>query len=352
MDQTESIIGSLLGTSVGDALGLPYEGLTPQRAKRILGPPDRCRLVFGRGMFSDDTEHTCMVAQSLIKSGFREDEFQADFARRLKWWLAGCPAGVGFATLRSILKLWLGWPPGRSGVDSAGNGPAMRAPLFGAVLDDPPDILDFVRLSTVVTHQDPRAFHGAATVALAALAARTQYNSEPHQFPSWVRSLLGPEAEELHDLLDEVAESVAGCETTRDFAERKGMSRGISGYVLQTVPIAIHAWLSHRNSFRSTVMSVIECGGDADTTAAIVGGITGAAVGTAGIPPSWILQICDRPRSVEWIRTLGRQLAECVQDPKHHPQQPVTIPAVPLLCRNVLFAIIVIGHGFRRIFPR
>jgi len=33
---------------------------------------------------------------------------------------------------------------------------------------------------------------------------------------------------------------------------------------------------------------VIECGGDTDSTAAIVGGIVGSAVGKAGIPTEWL----------------------------------------------------------------
>ncbi|QDV24529.1 ADP-ribosylglycohydrolase [Aureliella helgolandensis] len=63
----EAIVGCILGTAVGDALGLPYEGLTPQRAPRLLGLPGRYRFLLGRGMISDDTEHTCMVAQSLMR---------------------------------------------------------------------------------------------------------------------------------------------------------------------------------------------------------------------------------------------------------------------------------------------
>ncbi len=51
------IVGSLLGTAIGDSIGLPYEGLSRRRAKRLLGPPDRHRFLFGRGMVSDDTEH-------------------------------------------------------------------------------------------------------------------------------------------------------------------------------------------------------------------------------------------------------------------------------------------------------
>jgi ADP-ribosyl-[dinitrogen reductase] hydrolase len=83
-------------------------------------------------MMSDDTEHSCMVAESLIESGFDPERFEALFAKRLRWWLLGVPAGTGFATLRACLRLLCGIPSYRSGVFSAGNGPAMRAAILGA----------------------------------------------------------------------------------------------------------------------------------------------------------------------------------------------------------------------------
>jgi hypothetical protein len=61
------LTGILLGTAVGDALGLPAEGLSPRRRRRLMPGPWRHRLVFGRGMMSDDTEHTLFVAQSLLE---------------------------------------------------------------------------------------------------------------------------------------------------------------------------------------------------------------------------------------------------------------------------------------------
>lgn len=94
-----SIAGSILGTAIGDAIGLPYEGLSRRRAAKLLGVPDRHRLLFGRGMVSDDTEHTCIVAQSLIASGGNLAVFQQQLAWRFRWWLLGLPAGVGLATL-------------------------------------------------------------------------------------------------------------------------------------------------------------------------------------------------------------------------------------------------------------
>ena len=82
----DEIIGCILGTAVGDALRLPYEGVSSKRAPRLLGPPDRYRFFFRRGMISDDTEHTCMFAQSLIEANGDVDLFARRFATRLRWW--------------------------------------------------------------------------------------------------------------------------------------------------------------------------------------------------------------------------------------------------------------------------
>jgi ADP-ribosylglycohydrolase len=166
----EKITGCLLGMAVGDALGLPREGLSPRRAARLFGTaPLRQQFFFGHGMISDDTEHACMTAQALLIAGEDADRFTRSLAWRLRGWLLGLPAGVGFATLKAILKLWVGWPPARSGVPSAGNGPAMRAPIIGAYAgEDVEKLQRLVQASTALTHTDPRAQQGALLVALAA----------------------------------------------------------------------------------------------------------------------------------------------------------------------------------------
>src|SRR5437667_2801315 len=92
--QSEAVLGAILGCAVGDAIGLPYEGLSKRRGVRLFGAPDRHRFLFGRGMVSDDTEHTCMVAQALCESPANPDGFARAFARRLRWWLLGVPAGI------------------------------------------------------------------------------------------------------------------------------------------------------------------------------------------------------------------------------------------------------------------
>ena len=134
----KAFVGVLTGTAVGDALGLPAEGMSRQRLQRRWHGQWRHRFLFGRGMVSDDTEHTLFVAQALLAHPNDPVAFQRCLAWKLRLWLLGIPAGIGFATLRAILKLWLGFPPTRSGVHSAGNGPAMRSAIIGAYFFDEP----------------------------------------------------------------------------------------------------------------------------------------------------------------------------------------------------------------------
>ena len=345
----EAIIGCILGTAVGDALGLPYEGLSPERAKRMLGPPDRHRFFFRRGMVSDDTEHTCMVAQSLIEARGDVEIFATRFASRLRWWIIGLPAGVGKATARSGIRLWLGFKPWNAGVNSAGNGPAMRAAIFGAAFDDLPLMLAMVRASSRLTHTDPKAEFGSIAVALAAKHSRENGSVDANAWLTDVADAVGNEGAELIELLRRVLISIESKETTIAFASSLGLAKGVTGYTYHTVPVAIHAWLSFPREFEQAVMTIIQCGGDADTTAAIVGGIVGAGVGREGIPSEWLDGICEWPGSVSWMHVLGETLSDSIANaaPVHAP----AINPLAVLFRNLFFLAIVLVHGFRRLAP-
>ena len=346
----ERLTGCLVGTAVADSLGLPYEGLSRSRAAKILGPADRHRFVFGRGMVSDDTDHICMVAQALIFANGDLAKFQINFARRLKYWFATLPAGVGIATAKSCLKLWFFSSPQTSGVFSAGNGPAMRAAIFGAYFDDIQQLQEFLKAATVVTHTDPKAYHGAIAVALAAMLGRQNQHVKGDQFLQLYSATVTDAHDELLPKLKQAVDSVRQGETVLEFAAELGCHQKVSGYVLETVPMAIHAWLSHQRDYRSAVTSIIACGGDADTTAAIVGGIVGATVGANQIPEKWRANVIEWPRTLSWIRRLGHRLATAEKEPTAQKKPPrLSVSAV--LIRNVIFLLIVLVHGFKRLLP-
>jgi ADP-ribosyl-[dinitrogen reductase] hydrolase len=342
------IMGSILGTAVGDAIGLPYEGLSRRRAAKLLGVPNRHRFFFGYGMVSDDTEHTCMVAQAAIASGGSPAKFQRQLAWRLRVWLLSVPAGVGLATLKAIGRLWCGVSPNHSGVFSAGNGPAMRAAILGVAIADRDRLREWVRISSRMTHTDPKAEYGAFAIALAAqLACQTDRVSGDEFFAQLTLSL-GDEASALILLIQDAIDSVKQGESTLQFAAKSGLDRGVSGYIYHSVPVAIHAWLSYPQDFRSAIMSVVECGGDTDSTAAIVGGIVGAAVGKDGIPRDWSDRLLEPFRSVDWMERLASQLASIQMG---RCDRAIEVPMLGLLLRNFFFIGVVLFHGFRRLLP-
>ncbi|HSP81317.1 MAG TPA: ADP-ribosylglycohydrolase family protein, partial [Myxococcaceae bacterium] len=237
------IAGTLLGTLVGDALGLPREGLSRVRARRLFGDaPLRHRLVLGRGLGSDDTEHACMTGQALLAAPEDEADFARSLAWRLRGWLLTLPAGVGWATLRATVKLWCGFPPEHSGIVSAGNGPVMRAPLLGVCLAYRPERLGaFVRASTRLTHREPRAEEGAVLVARAAARAAL-HGASGLDASAVLRELLDaattPDFREALGTVRAHLERGASC---AELAAALGLERGVTGYVRHTVPVALYA---------------------------------------------------------------------------------------------------------------
>jgi ADP-ribosyl-[dinitrogen reductase] hydrolase len=344
-----AVVGCLLGTAVGDALGLPYEGLTRDRQRVLYPKIDRHQLVFGKGMISDDTEHTCLVAQALIASAGNVDKFRDDLAGRLQFWLLGLPAGIGLATLKAIGRLWLGFSPKTSGVFSAGNGPAMRVALLGVCFGDRPEVLrQMVQASTRITHSDPKAEYGAMAVAIAAAVASQGKDITPQDYYQMVVDQLPDASAEFFELIQLAVNSAVLGESAQDFSDSIGATYGVSGYVYQTVPVVIQTWLRHQANYRDGILAVIRCGGDTDTTAAILGGIIGARVGKAGIPHDWIGNMVEYPRSIKWMERLGWRLVE-VLGGDLQPALPVMVPA--LMARNLVFLVVVLFHGFRRLLP-
>ncbi len=346
----EAVVGALIGLAVGDALGLPWEGISRRRQARWAPTLERHRFFFGCGMVSDDTEHACMVAQALIASGQDPERFARELARRLRWWLLSMPAGIGLATLKATLKLCCGVSPHRSGVFSAGNGPAMRAPILGAAIADIDTLREFVRISTTMTHTDPKAWHGAWAVALATRIAASGQPVSAEQFLHELRATLSDEPDvSLLPLIEQAADSVSRRESTEEFAQQLGLQRGVTGFVNHTVPVVLHAWLSFPDDHRAAITSLIRCGGDTDTTAAIAGGIIGCRVGSHGLPNDLLESLRDWPRSVPWISQLASRLADCCEN--EAPANPPRLSASKVLVRNVAFAALVLAHGFRRLLP-
>jgi ADP-ribosyl-[dinitrogen reductase] hydrolase len=348
VDRYQYILGCLLGTALGDSVGLRREGLSHQRAAKMYGgPPLQPNLVFGRGFCSDDTELTQIVGRAVAMSNGDLDGFEQELCRQMKCWLLTGPAGVGWATLRACIKLLIGFRPGRSGVFSAGNGPAMRSALLGVCAETNAQLKDWVRSSSRLTHTDPRAEEGAYVVARAASLTVHGLDNRPFQFLSEI--VMEVKGEELRGCLCTAAEALAVGKTPREFADSQGWRDGVSGYVNQTVPAAVYCWARSPNDFRRCVENAVVLGGDTDSVGAITGAICGANLGSDKLPEDWLSRLSEIPRGIDWMQRLAKALAKIpagngrVTPPSMH--WPATIP------RNVLFAAVVLSIGFRRLLP-
>lgn len=349
MIPAQHLHGLLLGTAIGDAIGLPAEGLKPATiAKRGWDQNWEHRFVFGRGMWSDDTEHTLILAQALNHSGGNPERFQKLLARGLRHWLLFLPAGVGLATARSIFKLWLGFSPERSGVYSAGNGPMMRAALLGVVFRDSPEKRTlFNRIHSRLTHTDPKAeYCSRAIVELAALFTQPEPDLS---LDSIFATLAFEDADSnFRALLESIRIHLDDLGSLPDLltALDAKCAEGVSGYCYHTLAAVLHCGIAHDWHPTKALPAIWSAGGDTDTTGAILGALCGTLHGPSSFPKAWSERLCEFPVTLENFERLADSTV-------NHSPLTIRCPFHPvLLLRNSLFLLIVLGHGFARLGPQ
>lgn len=346
-NEPERLSGFMLGTMIGDAIGLPFEGVRRQRVAALLrSEPLRHRLLFRYGLVSDDTEHMLMTVIAWQRSGGDVSVFARRLAWQLRLWILSMPPATGLATAKACVKLLLGFPPHRSGVRSAGNGPAMRAGVLGLLCRSDDELRDFSLAVARITHRDERAEHGALAVAIAARAAS---DSPSHAamldaFGVAFDRLL-PEGQ-MRVAIDDARASVDRGESTEEFASALGCERGVTGFVMHTVPVVLHLWMSGPATYREGVERMIRLGGDTDTTGAILGGLLGARPSTEQMPEDWLAGVRDFPITPALIRRIAQEAAsDSTSRVRTSWRWLVRLP------RNVVFFAIVLIHAMRRVFP-
>ncbi|MDH5509242.1 MAG: ADP-ribosylglycohydrolase family protein [Nitrospinota bacterium] len=349
--RSRTITGCILGAAVGDSLGLPVEGMTRTRQARMFPHITGHGFLGHQGMVSDDTEHTLLVAQAMAVSGGDPEAFAVDLARRLKWWVAALPAGVGPATLRACLRLLIGFSHRSSGVFSAGNGPAMRSAIIGAAYGhDSEKMKKLVLASTQITHRDPKAYFGALAVAQMAAVSSIGEIGKPTDFVrSLAEELVDYDANEFLGLCSQAAQSANAGHSVARFLEKMNQPEGVGNYVYHTVPAVMQCWFRRPFDFRNAALEMVRAGGDTDTSTSILGAVIGAGVGETGIPEQWVDGILEWPRTVEWMRKVASTLAESVETEK--PVTPPEVNPLAILARNAFFMAVVLGHGVRRMAP-
>lgn len=301
----QRIVGCVLGSVVGDAIGVPVEFCSREQLARAPLTDIRGFGTYNQppGTWSDDSSLGLATAESYAAHGFDA----ADLMKRFHLWLTTgymTPHGevfdVGIATRAAISRYAHGEPAeawGGRGERDNGNGSLMRIYPLSCALHrlDVPTIVASSMEASALTHGHPRStlccayfsllmrglLDGASLVDSMAAASRdlTPYVDEE-------------EAKHLRRILD-------GSVVRARREEILG-----SGYVVHCLEAAL--WAAHRaEDYRGAILLAVNLGDDTDTTAAVTGAIVGAMYGERGIPEHWLAGLVR----VDMVREVAGQLA-------------------------------------------
>jgi len=293
--------GCLVGLAIGDALGMPFEGMDPQailaRQSQVTEflPGDG----LAAGQYTDDTKMMLCIAESIVEDGRVNPE---DVARRfVAWFDTGDLRGIGATCLEAIMSLKRGIPwreSGHRGKWAAGNGTAMRiAPVGLMHWQDMERLRGDCWSTSIITHHNPEAVAGATAVAYV-IARLATGDLDSTRLLTDAAEFVG-ESEVARNLVQ--AQRLLSSNTPTEMALK---TLGTSGYVVETVASALYCFLRTPPDFVITVSSAVLGGGDTDTTAAVAGAISGAYNGLHRLPAHLVAQVEDSKR----LQDLGRAI--------------------------------------------
>lgn len=276
---------ALLGTFVGDALGMAWEGAAVVAIPVVIEMVD-ARL--GPGTYTDDTQTAIALAESLLRCDVVDEE---DLARTLV--AHHDPRrGYGVGTTRVLALLRAGTPAALAAqqvFDEKGiadNGAATRvAPVALRFFEDEVLLDTQARRSARVTHAHPVSVDAAATQAAAVAAAL--YDGDP-----LAAAARAARSDEMRSALDQAAERTAD---RLDPISLAGDDGGIPVSPHVSVAAAVVAG-ARAGRFEEAVTVAVQAGGDTDTVAAMAGAIAGARFGAGAIPPRWLDELEDGDR--------------------------------------------------------
>lgn len=260
-------LGAYIGHAVGDALGSTTEFMTPNEIRHQYGLHDKMIgggwLKLKPGQVTDDTEMSLALDNSILQNaGVLPEKVAESFSQ----WMRNKPIDIGNTVRRGIIHFR---SSGSASVEvneyDAGNGACMRTlPLVIFYHDSPLELLiQASRAQSHVTHNNPVADAGTETVLQMLLAALHNQS--------------------LNSLKTLAAKLVSQDPVYR-FDRRRVENPG--GYIVETLQAVFQALFSN-SCFRTTLVDVVNRGGDADTTGAIAGMLSGMFYGVDDIPADW-----------------------------------------------------------------
>jgi len=338
----DQYVAALLGCAIGDALGMPIEGMKHQQIKKYVGritdfidpvivydengnelKSDEFGKIksytrdFKKGEYTDDTILTLALAESLVAcQGLNLDDVAkrqvAEYTQRIRA-DGSILGGFGQTTIDGFKNILAGKSPYESGViGGPGNAPAMKMSPLGLYMDAAgkyEEGLQFAEAVGRITHLDPRSIVSGVVQAHAIYTLLQGAGRD-----EFVQSLVDvckryekPITTEfpLHDKgnLTSRLEWIANHKDADDAEAHKLI--GSSSNVFQSYPFAVFMFQKYWNEPMEGLIETVNYGGDCDTTGAMYGALAGAKNGMF-FPSQWL----DILQNHEKIIKLGQDLYE------------------------------------------
>ena len=315
--KSNKVVDALLGVAIGDAVGVPYEFTSREEMQ---ANPATDMIGHGtynqpKGTWSDDSSLTFCLAESLV-GGYNLKDMSERF---IKWvdeayWTAhnqvfdiGITTSIAISRLRVIIDESnleeLERQKDYGNERDNGNGSLMRIiPLLFYIKGKPiKEQFNIVWEVSALTHRHIRA--AMSCMIYLNLAEKLLEGKDKVDAYKEMRV----EIAELWDAIDlsEKERKHFDKVIQNDIRDTSIDDLKTGGYVIEVLESSIWFFLN-KNSYKDTILSIINLGHDTDTSAAIAGGLAGLYYGQEGIPEEWIASIARLDDIVE----LGGKLNE------------------------------------------
>jgi len=303
--EIERFEGCIVGHAVGDALGAPVEFMTRKEILAAHGPEGVTDFVpwttaahkFPRGSYTDDTQMMLATAFGMLdaleisRSGGFEDVPAAVYARYREW--LATQSEPGYARR-----------PGSTCID------ALTSGVAGCVYDainDRKGSGGIMRVAPAGLVERPvRAFETAAEIAALTHGHPTGYLSAGFYADVISRVVRGAD---ISTAVAETREILLGYDDYDETLE--AVDRAVELYMSDVHPveavqligegwiaeealgIALMCSMSYPSDWRRATLASVNITGDSDTTGALTGGLSGAALGVDAIPAGWVDDVED-----------------------------------------------------------